>query len=178
MARPQAYICCMASYRSRSRLMPLVVLAPLYSGAALAVALASQFWGELQPCALCLYQRWPHAVALGLGLIAILLVRSGHTRPARSLTYLAGLALLTTAGIAAFHMGVEWRWWEGTSSCGASLGAGTSLETLRTALLATPVVRCDAVAWSFLGISMAGYNFIISGLLGIIVLIRTAHSKA
>ncbi|MFY8107157.1 MAG: disulfide bond formation protein B [Elstera sp.] len=178
MARPQAYICCMASYRSRSRLMPLVVLPPLFSGTALAVALASQFWGGLQPCVLCLYQRWPHAAALVLGMIAVLLVRSGHTRPARFLTYLAGLALLVTAGIGAFHMGVEWRWWEGTASCGSTLGAGASVDDLRAALLATPVVRCDAVAWSFLGISMAGYNFILSGLLGIIVLIRTAHSKA
>jgi disulfide bond formation protein DsbB len=178
MARPQGYICSMASYRSRSRLMPLVVLAPLYSGAALAVALLSQFWGELQPCALCLYQRWPHAVALGLGVIAVLLVRGGHTRPARSLTYFAGIALLVTAGIGAFHMGVEWRWWQGTASCGATLGAGVSVDALRTALLATPVVRCDTVAWSFLGISMAGYNFIFSGLLGISVLIRTTRSKA
>jgi disulfide bond formation protein DsbB len=49
---------------------------------------------------------------------------------------------------------------------------------LRAALLATPVVRCDEVPWSFLGLSMAGYNFIFSGLMGIIVLIRTAQSKA
>ncbi|MFY7777360.1 MAG: disulfide bond formation protein B [Elstera sp.] len=168
----------MASYRSRSRLMPLVALPPLYSGAALAMALASQFWGGLQPCILCVYQRWPHAIALGLGLLAIMLVRNGLTRSARALTYLAGVALLITAGIGAFHMGVEWHWWEGTASCGSTLGAGQSVDQLRAALLATPVVRCDEVPWSFLGLSMAGYNFIFSGLMGIIVLIRTAQSKA
>ncbi len=173
-----AYISAMASHRPPPLSPSLVILPPLYSGTALAIALASQYWGGLLPCILCLYQRWPHAAALAFGIAALLLFRVGATRWARLFTLSAGLALLVSAGIGAFHMGVEWRWWAGTASCGSTLGAGGSIEALRTALLETPVVRCDEAAWSFLGLSMAGYNFLLSGVVGLLVLWRAAQARA
>ena len=74
----------------------------------------------------------------------------------------AGLTLLTGAAIAAFHVGVEQHWWQGTAECGAVDGAADSLEALRAQILTAPTVRCDEVPWSLFGISMAGYNFLVS----------------
>ena len=66
------------------------------------------------------------------------------------------------AGIAVFHVGVEQQWWPGTAECGGIDGANLSLEQLKAQILAAPVVRCDEVAWSLFGISMAGYNILLS----------------
>ena len=135
----------------------------LGSGALLAGAYGFQYFGDLQPCVLCLYQRVPHAVVLGLALIAMFLA----PRPAAAWAIGgAGLAVLVGAGIAGFHVGVEQHWWRGTAECGAT-AAGDTLEALRAQLLAQPVVRCDEVAWSLFNVSMAGYNLAFSAALAI-----------
>ena len=126
------------------------------SAGALAFAFLAQYGFGLVPCALCIYQRWPFALALLLGLIGLGLVRSGRS-PAPALA-LAGLALLVNAGLAVYHVGVEQHWWQGTAACTGVLGASASLEELKAQILAAPVVRCDEIAWSFLGLSMAGWN--------------------
>ena len=80
--------------------------------------------------------------------------------------------LLVGAGIAGFHVGVEQHWWAGTDGCGVDpLATGVSVDALREQLLGEPVVPCDVVTWSFFGISMAGYNFMISLLLGLTALV-------
>jgi disulfide bond formation protein DsbB len=74
-----------------------------------------------------------------------------------------GLAFLTGAGIAAYHVGVEQHWWVGSTACtGVVAGTATTAEELRRLLEAAPVVRCDDIAWSMFGISMAGYNVLAS----------------
>lgn len=153
------------------RALPMLVL--LVSVAALAVAFASQYLGGLQPCVLCIYQRYPYGVAIGLAILALAL----PDRPAlqRGVLTLAGLALLTSAGIAAFHVGVEQNWWQGTSACGGAIEPGLSLEELRDRLMAAPVVRCDEVPWSLFGLSMAGYNLLYAGGFGLLVLWLTAR---
>ncbi len=130
----------------------------------LASAYAYQHLGGLQPCVLCLYQRWPWWIAVGLGCLAVLMRR----RPgvALTMTAAASLAILSGAGIAGFHVGVEQQWWEGLASCGGTAGMPTTVEALRQQIMSAPVVRCDEVAWSLFGISMAGYNFLISLALG------------
>lgn len=149
------------------RRAPLVVL--LVSAAVLGGALASQLWGGLYPCILCLYQRWPHAIAIALAVLALLL--PGRPRVQAGLLALAGLALWAGAGIAGYHVGVEQQWWQSTAACdGARPLTGGSADALRQELLAMPVVRCDVVSWSFLGISMAGYNLAISLALGAVAL--------
>lgn len=132
-----------------------------------------QHVGGLQPCILCVYQRWPWGIAIGLGIIALILLRQPKARGAIAL--LGCLTLLVGAGIAAFHVGVEQGWWEGTAGCGSTLSGGGSIEDITAQLFATPVVRCDEIAWSLAGISMAGYNFLISLVLAAIALISARH---
>jgi disulfide bond formation protein DsbB len=143
--------------------LPLFVL--VASLGALATALTAQYWGGLHPCILCLYQRWPYGVAIALALVALLLGRGARGW----VVGLAGLAFLVGAGIAAFHVGVEQGWWQGTAQCGDS-GTPNSIEALRAQILAAPVVRCTDIAWQLGGISMAGFNVIASLILAAITL--------
>lgn len=146
----------------------------LGSAATLGGAFIFQYGVGLAPCVLCIWQRWPHAIAIMLTLTAVVIAgRSARTGAA--LLAGAGIALLAGAGIAAFHVGVEYGWWAGTAECGGTTGAIT-LDDLRAQILAAPVVRCDEVAWSLFGISMAGYNFLISVALGGIALLASATS--
>ena len=138
------------------------------SAALLLGALAFQHWGGLQPCVLCLWQRWPHVVAIAAGFVGMFLIRQGRRVPAGWATLVAAGALAVTAGIGAYHAGVELHWWEGTAACGTTGPTGTSAAALRDRLLAAPVIRCDEIAWSLFGISMAGWNFIVSGALALL----------
>lgn len=136
---------------------------------ALALAFLSEYGFGLFPCVLCIWQRWSHFAAALLALVAV----SGRLAPSLFLGA-ASLAELVTAGIAAFHVGVEQKWWEGTSECGSSSDA-TSLEALKAQIMAAPVVRCDEVAFEFLGISMAGWNMLLAlglALVGALALCR------
>jgi disulfide bond formation protein DsbB len=141
----------------------------LGSLALLAGALAFQYIGGLAPCPLCIDQRWPHAIAIGLGLLLL-------AWPKRALAALAGLVVLAGAGIAAYHVGIEQGWWPGPTTCTAPEPATMAPGELLDQILATPVVLCDQVAWSLWGISMAGWNGILS--LGIAWLWFRACAKA
>ncbi|MGI4875959.1 MAG: disulfide bond formation protein B [Janthinobacterium lividum] len=128
------------------------------SAALLGGALAFQYLGHLAPCEMCLWQRWPHVAALVLGLVAW---ASGNARP---VVVLAALAVLVTAGLGYFHAGVEYHWWAGPPACTTQpLAAGSNFIT---SMLATQLIRCDAAAWTLFGISMAGYNALISTFVG------------
>ncbi|MEQ9641475.1 MAG: disulfide bond formation protein B [Alphaproteobacteria bacterium] len=135
------------------RRAPLLLL--LASVLALATAFVAQYGFDLQPCVLCLYQRWPYGVAIVLALAAL-------AAPAYRgwLLALIGLTLLVDAGIAGYHVGVEQHWWAGTDACTGPSTQAKTLEELRAQIMATPVTRCDEVQWSLFGISMAGYNLI------------------
>ena len=121
----------------------------------LAGAMFFQYGIGLTPCPLCIWQRWAYVPPILLGLAAFFLPRL-----ARPLVLLAGLAFLVGAGIAGYHVGVEFGWWQGLAECSGTTGGATSLEDLRKQLMAVPLIRCDEIAWSFLGISMAGWNMI------------------
>ena len=130
--------------------------------AALAAAFAFQHLGGLEPCPLCIWQRWPH-VATALLAAATLGVRGPL---AAVVLGLAGLAALAGAGLAGFHAGVEQQWWAGLEACAGGPSAET-VAALRERLLNTAPARCDEVAWSFLGLSMAAWNGLLSlGLAG------------
>ncbi len=137
----------------------LTLIATLGSFGLLLGAFAFQYVGGLLPCTLCLWQRWPHGVAIAIGIVAL------FWNP-RVVLLLGALAVLASAGIAAFHVGVEQGWWEGLATCSAGSIEGVSVEDLLNpnADVAAPV-RCDAIAWAMLGISMAGWNAIASVLL-------------
>lgn len=153
--------------------MPSAALAParpallilLGSGGLLLGALAFQYIGKLPPCALCYWQRYGHTAALGIAWLA--LWPMPHA-PRRAVLTLAGLALLVTAGLAAYHVGVEWKWWPGPQSCTVGRTTlGLNLDELKRRIMGTPMVRCDDIPWSLFGLSMAGWNGVISLLLGV-----------
>ncbi len=132
-----------------ARLIALIIPVGLLGG-----ALGSQYVGGLHPCEMCHWQRWPHAAAILLAAAAFLFP-AGAPR-ARLLTALAAVAIAISGVIGVFHAGVELGWWEGLTRCTA--GGALSLD----ALMNVPLVRCDQVQWSWLGISMAGWNAILS----------------
>jgi disulfide bond formation protein DsbB len=138
------------------------------SAAMLAGAFGFQLIGGMAPCTLCLWQRWPHAAAV---LILILALLTGR----RWLAWAGALAALATAGIGLFHAGVELDWWEFVSACTQGSIGGISAADLLDPDAALPApVRCDEVPWSLLGISMAGWNALVSaGLAGVWVLAAT-----
>ncbi len=138
-----------SSQASLARLLALLVPAALLGG-----ALASQYLGGLHPCEMGYWQRWPHAAAI-VRAAAAFLVPPASPR-ARFLTGLAALAIAISGAIGVFHAGVELKWWEGLTRC--ATGGAMSLDEL----MKVPLVRCDQVQWSLLGISMAGWNAILS----------------
>jgi len=150
----------LAMHRMSSRQVALILLAG--SAALLGGAFAFQYWGGLAPCILCWWQRYAHMAAIIIAGAAVVLAPSGGSRLTWILVAAAVLALLAGVGIAAFHVGVEQHWWPGTAECGSQVGGAGGIEALRARLMAQPIVRCDEVAWSLFGISMAGYNLLLS----------------
>ncbi len=155
------------------RTAPGLVLAA--SAAILAAALASQYLGGLAPCDLCIYQRWPYAAAIALSLAVL----AFPVRPAVRLAAvgLCGLAFAVGGGIAFYHLGVEQGWFAGPAGCSAAAIDAQSLEALRRQLEATPLVRCDEVQWSLMGISLAGFNLIASAALTAVCVFSVAQSR-
>ena len=140
----------------------LIWIAMLGSAGLLGGALAFQYFGGLIPCVLCIYQRWPHGVAILIGLLAL---RS----PGAGLPLLGMLAAAVTAGIGFSHAGVELGWFAGLATCTVDTLQGISGgDLLNTDISVGKPVRCDAVPWALLGVSMAGWNAICSAVLALI----------
>jgi disulfide bond formation protein DsbB len=150
-----------ASRLKQARLLALLIPAGLLGG-----ALFSQYVGGLYPCEMCYWQRWPHAAAILLAVGAYL--TGSNRQRSRLLVMLAALAVAVSGAIGVFHAGVEIGWWEGITQCTAT--GATSLQDI----MSVPLVRCDQVPWALLGISMAGWNAIISltGAAAIVALAR------
>ena len=137
--------------------MPMLI--GLAAAGLLGAALVSEYGFGLHPCQLCLWQRWPHAIAVALALGA-LAVASGLRRGLA--TAAIGLVLAAGTAIAVLHVGVEAGWWTGPTDCvGPPLGM-TDPSAMVDALMDTPLVRCDEVVFRFLGLSMAGWNALLS----------------
>ena len=133
----------------------LILLAASGSAALLAGAFTFQYFGY-PPCHLCLWQRWPHAAAILIGLVALALPR------VTALPALGALAALTTAGIGVYHTGVERGWWEGPNTCTSGPIDGVSSAELLDRIMNAPLIRCDEVAWQLMGLSMASWNALLS----------------
>ena len=140
----------------------LIIVAAAGSLGLLLGAFAFQYIGGLVPCVLCLYQRWPHAAAVLIGLLGLKI-------GGRVLPLLGALAAATSAAIGVFHVGVEQKWWDGLATCTVDTLSGVSgADLLNTDLTVGAPVRCDAIPWEMFGVSMAGWNVIVSGLLVLI----------
>ncbi|MCH1427789.1 MAG: disulfide bond formation protein B [Alphaproteobacteria bacterium] len=122
--------------------------------------LAGAFWFEiivgLPPCNLCIWQRWPHAIIIAIAGIGLVAIKQNW------MLLLIALSAISTALIGLYHSGVEQGWWSGPSGCSNQLNSDTDISSLTTSLLEMPVVKCDEIAWSLMGISMAGWNSIAS----------------
>jgi len=146
-------------------------LAFLLPAALLGGALISEYGFGLYPCEMCWWQRWPHLVAILFSLIALLLRPKSLAAP---LVVAAAMAILVSGLIGGFHAGVEYGWWEGLTSCSTNLPAGGDmLESIMNA----PLVRCDVAQWTLFGISLAGFNFLLSvgGAIFILFLVATGR---
>lgn len=135
--------------------VPLALLGGAYLG---------QYGFGLEPCEMCWWQRYALFAALALAVLGWL------RPPARILTGLALLAILAGGLIGGYHAGVEYGWWKGMTSCtsAVSFGSGAALD----AILDAPMIPCDVVQWKLVGISLAGWNFLISVPLALLGLVR------
>ncbi|MEO1489372.1 MAG: disulfide bond formation protein B [Pseudomonadota bacterium] len=119
----------------------------------LAGAYISQYVFGLFPCEMCWWQRYPHFVALLFAALAF------FAPPARMWAALAGVGLMTSGVIGAFHAGVEYGWWQGITACAKIDGSINVLDPS-----AAPLQRCDTAPWDLFGISLAGFNFLFSSM--------------
>jgi disulfide bond formation protein DsbB len=135
---------------------------------------------EILPCPLCLEQRYAYYLAIPLGALTAIAARTGAPRG----LLLAGLAILAlatlaNAGLGAYHSGVEWGFWKGPTDCSGPVVSLGSATDLLSRLDTVKVVRCDEVQWRFLGLSLAGYNVLISLLMAAVAVwgfAKTARS--
>lgn len=145
----------------QARVLALAIPAGLLGG-----AYVSQYVFGLFPCEMCWWQRWPHFAALIFAVLSFKIV------PHRVWAALAGLAIITSGLIGGFHAGVEYSWWEGITGCSSLPSAIDVMD-----VSAAPLVRCDVAPWSLFGVSLAGWNFLISCIGGGTVLALAAFKK-
>ncbi len=153
-----------------ARLLALLIPAALLAG-----AWGFQLAGGLYPCEMCHWQRWPHYGALVLASLAF--VAGG--RRVKSTLVAGAAALVAVSGlIGIFHAGVEYHWWQGITACTQTTSLhGLSTDQALKDLLAAPIVRCDAAQWSLLGISLAGWNALMS-LVGALLIALQLRSRS
>ena len=161
--------------------LPKTVIMPVAAQILLAASLGAllfvfvmQFGFGIQPCVLCLWQRVPYGVTVVAALLA--LIWKPYRRQTAILLALCAVAYLAGMGLAIFHTGVERHWWLGTAGCTVHPLQGGSPEDLRRALLETVMARCDEIAWSVFGLTMANLN--IAGSLGLAFFAAAASAQA
>jgi disulfide bond formation protein DsbB len=162
-----------------SRLDLARALALLVPAALLAGAWSFQIWGGLFPCDMCWWQRYAHIAALILAACALLAAR----RPGldRVFLVLAALAILTSGGIGIYHAGVEAHVFPGLTECTRTVTHGGSTADLMAQIMNAPLISCEQVQWRYLGISLAGWNAIIStgfALLILWLILRRPRARA
>jgi disulfide bond formation protein DsbB len=154
-----------------ARLIALLLPLALLGG-----ALGSQYLGGLHPCEMCIWQRWPHAAAIILALVAF--TAPAETSRARTFTLLAALAIAVSGAIGVYHAGVEAGIFQGFSECTAT-GQGLKGADLLNHLMHASIVRCDEVQFRFLGLSLAAWNAILSlGGAGLIAILTFRTRRA
>ncbi len=147
----------------------LILIAACGSIALLLGALAFQHMGGMAPCTMCIWQRWPHAAAIAIAALALVV-------PGRILPLAGAVAALSTAAIGVYHTGVERGWWSGPSACSSGPVEGVSAQDLMAQIMAAPLARCDEVPWEMLGLSMASWNALASLALASIWMLAAARS--
>jgi disulfide bond formation protein DsbB len=134
---------------------------------------------DIRPCPLCLEQRYAYYLAIPLAALMAAMASRGGSRALFAVGFIIlALALFANAGLGGYHAGVEWGWWPGPTECTGPItdlgSAGNLLERLQT----VKVIRCDEVQWRFLGLSLAGYNALISFGMAVLALRGLVSLKA
>jgi disulfide bond formation protein DsbB len=130
--------------------------------AAIVGALGFEHLGGYLPCPLCLEQRYAYYAGVPVLFAALVVLSAGHRRTAALLFLLVALAFLGNAALGVDHAGAEWHFWPGPDSCAGAQEISTTAGALLESLPSTNVIRCDEAAWRFLGISLAGWNVLVS----------------
>lgn len=158
----------MAEIRSpATRLAQMLALG--LPAALLGGAYISQYGFDLFPCEMCWWQRYPHFAALAFALMSYVV------KPRQVWVALAAFAIIASGLIGGFHAGVEYGWWEGITGCATSLDP--NIDPM-DAVMNAPLVRCDVAPWSLFGISLAGWNFLISTIGGLAILVLLRRGRA
>ncbi len=160
---------------TRHRLAHLIAF--LLPAALLAGVWGAQLLGGLYPCEMCHWQRWPHYAALILAGIGFLMP-VGRERTA--LVVLAALAIGVSGAIGVAHAGVEYGWWPGFTACTSTIDfTGLDPSERLAAIMRAPLIRCDRAPWTLAGISLAGFNAILSlgGAVTILVLMMRRTTR-
>ncbi len=147
----------------------------LVSGGLLLGAYGFQYIGGYEPCDLCWPQRYAHFAILGLSAAGLLLSRASALLGG-IFAWATALGFGVSASIAGYHAGVEQKWWKGPTTCTASgQTTATDMDSLFDSMMEAKLVLCDDIPWQMFGISMAGYNFLLSlaMFLGLIFALKT-----
>jgi len=159
------------------RRLALFVL--LFSILAIGGAWYSQLVWRLEPCELCLLQRWPYYVGVPVAVVTVILAfRAAQGGFLAALLWLLAVIFLVSAGLAAYHAGVEWGFWPGPSACTGQYAAPASTDDFLKSLDTGPSVRCDEAAIRILGLSLAGWNMLASLLIAAIAALGAKSAKA
>jgi disulfide bond formation protein DsbB len=137
-------------------------MAFVLASATILAALGFEHIGGYLPCPLCLEERYAYYAGVPVLFVALVLLSAGLHRSAALLFLLASLAFLANAGLGTYHAGAEWGFWPGPDACSEAQALTTSAGGLLDALSTTSVIRCDEAAWRFAGISLAGWNVVVS----------------
>jgi disulfide bond formation protein DsbB len=147
-------------FKVMANAFPVCAAIVFISAAALGFAFFMQYARGLDPCHLCILQRWPYGLTALLGLAGALFALRGRARLGGTLVLVCALVFLGEAGLAFYHVGVERHWWVSAfESCTISFPKGGDLMAQ---IMARPPARCDEIAWTLLGLSMAGWNMILA----------------
>ena len=139
----------------------LTFIAILGSVLLLLGALAFQYLGGLPPCKLCYWQRYPHMLAIIFGVIF-------YYTSIGTIVVIPAVAAFSSAGVGAYHFGIEKEFWPGPNTCSSGIINNISTDALIEQIMSAPLTKCDEVLWSFLNISMAGWNTVFSAFLGLL----------
>jgi disulfide bond formation protein DsbB len=138
----------------------------------LATAYVFQYGFGYHPCDLCYLQRYPYMGVIAIAALGLFLDSQNDDKPRSNFLAIAILLavislLFYDAYVAAFHVGVEQKWWQGPTSCSSTIDTTLTGEALLEQIMKAPVVNCGDIQWELFGISMAGYNFLMALSLGL-----------
>jgi disulfide bond formation protein DsbB len=148
----------------------MLVAAILFSIAFATILTAHIFerYGGYLPCHLCLQERYAYYFAVPASVVAFFTARAESFRLTRILLLAIALGFVVNAGLGIYHSGVEWKWWAGPTECSGGSVISWGEGGLAAQLATTKIIACDQAAWRFFGLSFAGWNAVVSGLLAVI----------